>query len=233
MQTSGTESEGQPSTTYATSVGEAVVSAYYPRLTAAADAARSRAQGAFGIASAIGLFGAGLLVNLSTVSVWQRLLGAVALSAWLTASALYIRAVATPISTEATAQPDVKSDVNAFVRAVLTNAAAEREAIDRRQSLATRLAMVAVVLTAVTALSLLLVPRPQEHFEGTVALSTGGIEALAKLCPRRPRTVSGSLDVSSLGSKFLIVKASPGICQEDSVDLRLSSDEVVGIARHQ
>jgi MFS family permease len=216
---------------YAQSVSNAIISAYYPRVTAAADAARSRAQSASAIASAIagGLLGAGLVVNLATTPAWERLLGAAALFFWLFTSVLYIRAVASPVLSVSTTQ----LDSDAFVDAVLENARAERQAIDHRQKWATWLSFIAMALTTATVLGFLLIPRPQERVSATLSLSGPGAEALGRLCTNRPTSISGMLDPASLDSRYVIIAAQPGACKGRVVELHISSEQVLGAARTQ
>lgn len=228
MQTSGTAGGATPPRKYEASVSNAIISAYYPRVAAAADAVRSRAQGASAIASVIagGLLGAGLVANLPEAPRSVQVLGGATLVAWLLTSVLYIRAVAAPVRSLVGTQ--LGSD--AFVDAVLDNARAERRAIEQRQGWARWASFLAMALTAATALGLLLGPEP-DRVPATLSLSSAGADALGGLCSGRPTLISGMVEVASLDSRFVVVEAAAGRCQARAVELRISSEQVVGVAR--
>jgi MFS family permease len=214
---------------YDPSVRDAIVSAYYPRATAAADAARSRAQSAYAISSAIAgaLVATGLLADLSGVEAWVKILGALALSAWFVASSLYIRAVASPVPPlETAAQPTA----DAFVEAVLSNARSEREAIDSRQDTANKVSLLAMGLTASTLVFALLAPMPAEEKEAKLVLSPAGAGAITALCQGTPTVVAGNLDVSSLKTDFVVLKSAANVCGRDRVELRLPKKEIVALS---
>jgi hypothetical protein len=230
MQTSETGGGATPPRKYEESVSNAIISAYYPRVAAAADAVRSRAQGASAIASVIagGLLGAGLLFKPSEAPFSEQVLGVAALVTWLLTSALYIQAVAAPVRSVARTQ--LGSD--AFVDAVLDNARAERGAIERRQRWARWSSFVAMALTAATALGLLLGPQP-DRVPATLSLSSAGTDALGRLCSGRPTSISGMVEVASLDSRFVVVEVAAGACQGRVMELRISSEQVLGVARRR
>jgi hypothetical protein len=229
MQTSSAGSGSVASSKYAESVSNAIIEAYYPRATAAADAARSRAQGAFAITSAIAgsLLGVRLFGDLTILSDLVKRTGSAALLCWLLTAVLYLRAVATPVRTVRTTLQDRDS----FVDAVLDDARAERDVIDRRQTWATRAGLVAMGLTILAVVMALLRPDAQRLVPATVSLSSAGVATVEQVCASKQKVVEGSVDVASLGSHFVTIKTTPGKCQESTVELRIPSEQVTGIVR--
>ena len=111
----------------------AVVGAYYPKLVNSADTARSRAQAAYAVSNALagGLVGASLLTVFSTAATTTKSIGFAAVVAWIAASLLYVRAVASPLPPEV---PKNLKDGTAFVDYVLDASRTDRRTIDHRVS---------------------------------------------------------------------------------------------------
>jgi MFS family permease len=229
LKSSETPHDEPRSTRYAPPVRDAIIAAYYPRVAAAPDSARSRAQAAFAAVSAIAgaLVGVGLAANLSSVTSWARVSGSLAVLAWLAATLLFVRAVSAPVKPVPTATP---SDPDAFVDAVMTSARAEATAIDRRQALAARVSLGATILTALTVLLIQVIPGPLEHVKARITLSRDGVDAIGRLCPSRPEAIDGTLAVASLSSGFVEIKANPGSCKAKPVELRVSARQVLGVS---
>jgi hypothetical protein len=143
----------------ASDVREAVVAAYYPAAVAAADAARDRAQRAYGISSAIAasLVAFGAFSDFESRPLLVQIFGIVAITAWLAAALLFMFTIGSaPSATTTTYKtPD------AFVHAALERARTERDLVNRRQSYARKATVAAVVLTLLT-LTILISSRPAQ-----------------------------------------------------------------------
>lgn len=212
---------------YADDAVGAIANAYYPREIASADAARGRAQSAYAIASAIAalLLGAGLLVNLADSPVVVRLLGSVALVAWVGSAFLYLQAVASPIDLGgATAH---KGSYN-FVNFVLHRIGNERAEIDRRLVLANRVSVVALLLTVIAFIAgLFWVSADEERV--TMIVDDDGARLVDQLCGLESNTVDGVVAVEALSQDLVRIDVSAGDCGDRDVTLFLPKSSVVAL----
>lgn len=193
-----------------TDVRTAVVGAYYPHALAVPDRARSRAQAAYGIASAIAaaLVAAGVFGNLDQRSILVQVLGVAALVGWLLASGLYLIAVSRPF-VPATAN---QASADAFVNAALAAAKAERDKIDHWQNAAGIVSGLAVVVTVATLIAALVETPASDSKAATVALTDKGVAAVTAACRKRPTKISGSVSPSELDKEFVNMTLDAGIC---------------------
>jgi hypothetical protein len=189
----------------AAEVREAVVAAYYPAAVAAADAARDRAQRAYGISSAI----AGSLVAFGAFSDFEsrplavQILGIAATSAWLLAALLFMFTIGAARTTTATTYdtPD------AFVRGALDRARTERDSVNRSQSYARMATVAAVVLTLLTLVVLVAdPPSPASEVPGTASLTAAGLAEVRLSCSTASSSVAVALVPSALGSHYVAMR---------------------------
>jgi MFS family permease len=210
---------------YPERVVETIVQAFYSRATASPDAARARAQSAYGIASAVagGLVGGALIADLAALPRWLHVLGAAALAAWLVTTSLYVFAVAVPVNL--LVENDVRGS-NAFIDAVVINAVNERERIDKRQKRANIAAALAMVLTAATfTLGLFWSPRESTfrgvvHFNQTFQLACGGV-----------RSIAGLVYEDSVTEEMLQIRPHQRMCEKQSEILYFPRSQVSRIER--
>ncbi len=74
--------------------------------------------------------------------------------------------------------------------------------------------------------------QKQEGATATITLSREGADAIGRLCSGRRETIDGTLNLASLDSPFVVIRAAPGSCQtKSSVGLRISSGQILGITR--
>ncbi|MBG0567321.1 hypothetical protein [Actinoplanes aureus] len=169
-------------------VVEALGLAYYARATAAPDQARAQAQSGFAIASFLagGIVGAGILSGAGTLPIAVRVAAAVAVALWIVTALLYARAVGEPIRLDAAEQPDAE----AFVRKVLENAAAERDAVDAKRRRAYLVSVAAAAFTALAAVLGLLIRDGEKH--ATILLTPAGSASVEALCGSRVTELTAS-----------------------------------------
>jgi hypothetical protein len=137
-------------------VRDAIVAAYYPRALSSPDAARSRAQAGYTIASAIAaaLVAAGVLGDVESQGAVVQALGLSAIILWMTSAWLYMLAVAVPVRLV----EGLRLTEDAFVDTTLSNAKAERDEVDLRQGRARLASFGAVLLTVVAFAAALYIP---------------------------------------------------------------------------
>lgn len=202
----------------------AVASAHFSREIEAPSSARDRAQRAFTITGAVAttLVAAGVFTDVASASVLARALGISAVVAWAIATALYTRAVASPVERVA---EDKLSGAGEFVTAALAAARSEREEIDRRSVCAQRAVLVAIVVTLLALLSVLFAPTPTTQAELT--LTSAGITVVQSACPDalRGNHLRGRVQIASLEDDFVLIEPA-GRCAKSGVSLRVPKDDV-------
>lgn len=192
-------------------VQEVVIDAYYQQALAAPEAARRRAQAAYAIAAAIaaGLVAAGVLGKTTEHPALAVGVGAAAVCAWLLATSLFAVAVSSPF--EIASEP--WDSAEAVVRAALSAAAREREAVDRWQRRARWVAALAVVLT-LASVGIAVVGGRTRGEPSTLILTPAGAKAFRKLCDdntpsdRLTAKVEDSADDDAVVALYL----DPGTC---------------------
>ncbi|HLA13573.1 MAG TPA: hypothetical protein VJZ25_00995 [Gemmatimonadaceae bacterium] len=206
----------------------AVMNAYYPRVLAAPDSARNRAQAGWGIAGAVGtaLAGAGVFAT-DGEGRSVLVLGFLAIFLWLTASLLFIRAVAVP--SKAVGEGTSTSH-SGFVRTVFENARSERDQVDDRQKWARRALYSAVTATLATLL-VAVWPFTQATRSWRIILTDKGYETVALLCGEisLPLPVEGPHDL--LGADQVTLTVDAEHCHGRTVTLTLPRDLIAAAAR--
>jgi len=197
-------------TTYQT-----VAEAYYTKKIAAPTAARLNSQNAYTIAAAVAaaVITAGAFAGLETEPLGVRIVGTLALLAWMVTAALFMRAVAAPYL-RVESEPDKVFSRRAFVEAALANAKNEDATINGRQRQARWLAGIASLLT-VTAVGLaIFLPSSSATENVTVRLDKADQESLSELCRQRmPTVVSGTTDPDSLDDGTIRFDPDPEECK--------------------
>jgi MFS family permease len=217
--------------TYPKDVRTAVVGAYYPRAVAAADAARTRAQSAYAIASAVAaaLVAAGILTDIGDRPEWVQILGLAALAAWLVTAVLFMAAVAEPVQLTLPAR---LPDADHFIDAVLENVRQERAALEGRLGPAIVGTKIAVLLTVVAFLLVLFVPEEATTTNVSVVLNDKGAASIEALCGTSAITVTGQVDLSTLAEKYVPVTLNAESCGGQSMTVRLPQRYVVAVGEH-
>jgi hypothetical protein len=210
-------------------VTSAIVDAYYPWVLSLPDTARSRAQAAYGVASAIAavLVALGIFGKLGERPLAVQALGLLALCAWLSTALLFMRAVSA--SVEKTEVTEYR-DANAFAAAVVNASQRERMNIDNRLKPALGAAVAAAVITVIALGAIVRVPATVQSVAATVNLSKAGQQRVAAICGRPLRTVQGRLREASLRERFITITVDPAGCQGQRVRLHLRAEDVVGVA---
>jgi hypothetical protein len=209
-------------------VADEVVKAYYPTVVASGDSARTRAQTAYTIASAVAtaIVAAGIFGGIDDATCAVKLLGVAALAAWLAAAALFMFAVAGRIDPPVTGD---QPDASAFVRAVVGNAKFERSKIGERSANALRMSLVAMAITLVAVIVAWMEPTSSRAVDGTVALSPAGVAHVALLCGARPpNPMAGSFDPSSLTDEIVAIDVDASWCGNAKRTLRIRKVAIRG-----
>ncbi|ATO13734.1 hypothetical protein CO540_07775 [Micromonospora sp. WMMA2032] len=197
-----------PSTPLLTSVQEAVVQAYYPDRVRAASSARTRAQAAQSVVTVFAgaLVATFTLTALASAAPVTRVAGCVAVALWLFAAVLYVRAIATvvpPPPTAAREAPDARS----LIEEVLRRGDREARQVDRRQTWANLVSVVALAATVATFCAALFVEHPDKTRPGVLILGPDGQATLRALCgPAVGPKVEGKVDVRSMSGQFVSVR---------------------------
>ncbi|BAJ28064.1 MULTISPECIES: hypothetical protein [Kitasatospora] len=204
--------------------------AYYSDRVRSGSAARVRAQAA---QSTITLFAGGLVATLTFTALADRpvitqVSGIVAVSLWMVAAVMYLRAVALPVPALAWGG-GVTSRLN-LIEMVLEKADQEAAHVDRRQRGANAIAVLALIASAITVALGVLVGPAENSANGTVAVSQSYNNVLQELCGLSGNKVSGRIDISSLNSQFIKVEVSIGHCADGSTTLRIPKSEVTAIS---
>jgi hypothetical protein len=192
-----------------TQVRDAVVAAYYPRALAVADTARSRAQAAYGIASAIAaaLVAAGVFGDLDDRRTIVQIFGVAALALWLLAAGLFLVAVSAPFHET----PPNQKTAEAFVLETLGAATKERTRVEQFSIGAAIVAGLAALVTAATFALALFYPPTEEH-DAKVLLTAKGTASVEKACGSVPVPLKGQLVMDDLQKEFVAVKLDAGSC---------------------
>ncbi len=206
---------------------QAIIDAYYAAALSAGQVARNRAQAAFTITSGIvAVLVAGGLV--ADVGDWRPLaqgLGATALACWLLAAYAFLRAVASPVS----ALEEGAAGPTAFVRAVLTQARAERRTIEGRQAWAQRWSAGGLLLTFATVCALLLSQEGDaSRRSARVSLDPDAALAVRSVCAGTGSDVVGGIDPARTDEEFVEIR--DVVCAGHRRTLRVRATSVSAIA---
>ena len=190
---------------------DAVIGAYYPSALQAAESARTRAQAAYTIASAVAaaIVAGGVFGNIDKEPGWVQWLGVATLCAWLIAAGLFIYAITASVEPPITGD---QPDVNTFVHAALENVGNERKAVIDRQNSAYLVTAIAMVMTVALVISLLEAQPESAAVAGTLSLTGAGTTAVQSVCPSATAKVHGTFDPAKLGSTFVAITVDKGVC---------------------
>lgn len=186
----------------AADVSDAVVKAYYPAAVAAADAARDRAQRAYGVSSAIAasIVALGAFSDFESRPVGLQALGILTAAAWLASAVCFMYTIG---ASEPAAAGRSYGTSDEFVGAVLERARKERDAVNERQAWARRISAVAVALTLLT-ISLFALAHPvSDDVDGDLQLVRPLQPELASLCPHLADSTHVSLAVATLEHNYV------------------------------
>lgn len=210
-------------------VRKTVVDAYYRKLLDAPEAARRRAQAAYAITAAVAaaLVTAGAFAGLAREPLSVRILGPLALVAWLVAAGLYIRAVGTPY--EDPKQQEAAKGVEAFLTEVLRVSASEYTAIGERQTKALWATLVAVVMTLIVAVFALFLPSTSTFKAGSLRLDPTARAELNDICTLDvDKVIEASINTVAAPGGIVQVKLPAGTCTANTATTTsFEPDEVV------
>lgn len=209
-------------------VRDAVIRAHYARLMASPDAARARAQAAYGIASAIAvvIVTAGFVGDLDSQPPGVQAVSVVALIAWLVTAALFLHTVSSAFEIDVVS----KSSEDVVVAATLDGIRDERARIDAWQRRAQFAAAVAALLTVVAFVAALRADRGQAEETAMITVSAAESGSLEDSCGPMPATLVGKVAESSLREKFVNVTLDPGMCGPASVRVAVPRGAILGLA---
>lgn len=205
-------------------VGE-VNKAYYSTVLMAPERARTRALNASTIAgtAAGALVAAGAIGDVERLPWWIALCGYVTVLLWLAAATAYLAAVAGP-ARAAGAGPAVNEGADAAAVSAQRKIAATEQRlrlIQRRAGVAHRLAVAAVVATALIIGLTAVAARGDAREQATVVLSADGARELGRVCGTVRGTVRARVDPQSLGGDVLRLELGERVCAgRDEVSLR-------------
>ncbi|HYQ12796.1 MAG TPA: hypothetical protein VEP94_05035 [Solirubrobacterales bacterium] len=205
-----------------------VIREHYARVMANADAARARAQAAYGIVSAIAiaLMAAGLLGGVDTQPPGVQALTVAALVAWLAAAALFLHAVSSPFEIN----PLPTSSDEALTKAVLDGVRAERAKIDGWQRRAQMVAAVAALLTVAAFLSALYSEDTSGRETALITLTSNGAASMQRTCGSGPSTFSGKVAKADLEGEIVEIELAPGVCGDTSVNVAIPRSAILALA---
>lgn len=178
----------------------ATADAYYGRVLAEADEARTRAQSAFSVASLIAgtLAAAGIFSDRLEASLPLAVLWSIAVIAWVASAVAFLWTVSAGHPTER----DADSTTATFVDTVITRTRTSRDEVLDRLKIALWLTTLACVASTATLIGFLVVGAPSR--EVVVWLSPAGSARLASPCGA-PRRIGGRVDAKELTAKRLVV----------------------------
>jgi len=209
-------------------VVQAVINAFYPAVLGSADAARTRAQNGYTIASAVAaaIVAAGVSGGFASTVLAVKILGVVALVLWLAAAAGYIYAVAgrVPSAEGIAIGPDQ------FTLDVVQKAREAREKVEGRASVAQYLTFAAVVATAAALGLAALFPHKSTTATAHVLLSKSGAADVARLCSTRSDVIEAKVEPEAVGKTAVVVTPVPTACGNHEPTLHLLGKDVVAVA---
>lgn len=215
----------------AEAVVKAVVDAYYPEALKEAGSARSRAQGGYAIAAAIGtaIVAAGVGGGLGSEREVVQVVGVLAVVAWLAAALLYSWAVSGPVDLPSA---ETAADKETFVRHVLDSVRAQRAAIEKRSGYAFSATVGAVIVTLAALVLALTTAAPAARSHGQIVLTKLGRDSVGTICGQRRAVVSGTVDPGALGSTFVTVAIDGRDCgdADEPVEVRFARGSIASFA---
>ena len=202
----------------------AAANAYYAREINKPEAARSRAQAGFGIASAAAviLITAGVVTKFQTLPIWVLVIGLATLLLWFATAATFLWAVSAPITNPpADLFPEGQQEAATFVELAVVGANWHAKRINDRLRWAVSAAAVAAVLTL---LSLVLVvtisPTDPRTEVADLSLASKAFRTVSRICPASV--------VAPPPYNVILGAIDPNDTSDDVISLRLNSSECHG-----
>ncbi|MFJ7986485.1 hypothetical protein [Streptomyces sp. NPDC096351] len=207
--------------------------AYYAERVRSGSGARARAQAA---QSTVTLFAGGIVAALTFTQLANRALttqlaGVGAVTLWLLAAVLYLRAVAQPVGP--LAGPSHARDRLDLLNAVLKRADDEAAQVDRRQKHANRVVVGALIVSVLT-VGLAAVGGPKEEkASGAVVVSPAYTKNINKVCTVKDARITGRIDKASLGTPFVSITVASKECgngADKKIELVIPKSAIQAIA---
>lgn len=237
---------------------EAIISGHYGRALAEPVNARARAQWAYTVASATAaaLVTAGILSDLPSYPWPVKVLGVLALSAWVVTAGLFMRVariveiehrregkeVITEAGGELAPQPGPAKEnqehqtpperllgAKEFAFKALRRADDEASAIDQRLGEATGASWIALILTVLAFLAVLLFPLHAETVSARLVLTDEGQATLEAVCDAEVASLEGELEEGTLGEDFAVVRVAAGECTTEETTVLLAPKQVEAV----
>lgn len=208
-----------------------LMNAFYPALLAEPSTVRTRAQSAYTVASAIaaGLVTAGAAGGIAHAAGYVQLTGVAAVGGWLITAALFIN-----ISRGVTTPPHKSGMLRAeeFVTEALRLTLNETKTLESRLTLASRATFSSLGLTAAALfLALFVSPPAAEQTHVTLFLSPAGQKTLHAACESLDSSVTGEVNLTSLGDAYVTVSNVKECTAQDDATLGIPGKEIRGYSR--
>ncbi|GAA4920000.1 hypothetical protein HD597_006073 [Nonomuraea thailandensis] len=203
-------------------VVDAVGGAYYEGRVRSGTSARTRAQTA---GSTITLFAGGLVAALTFTALAghplaTRAAGVFSVLLWLCAAMLYVWAISLPVHQLVKIRE--ATDADDFVAKVLHKADIETDEVDKRQKWATRTAIAALSLSALTFALAVLVGPAEKSVPGMIILDQKGLASLTGACRfPPPNPIEGSVKEATLTTSFVEIAVKRDTCAPGVTVLRI------------
>jgi len=213
------------------------VEAYYPTVIVGAPAAaRARAQAGYTIAAAIAtaLVTAGVFTDFEKRHVAVKVLGGLALGAWIASALTFMWAVSIGFFYKRRELRRMERITKQNLKRVIEVLRTEEQRINVTIFVAVIFACVASAVTIATFLAALFVsPTIQANEQvATLVLGKHGQSTVQALCPHRPttNTLSGKLDVGSLKKDLVDIVVPAGNCAATPAKLSIPRAQVLGVS---
>lgn len=209
-------------------VVQAVINAFYPAVLGSADAARTRAQNGYTIASAVAaaIVAAGVFGDFASAVLAVKILGVVALVLWLAAAAAYIYAV----SGRVPSAEGIAIGADQFTLDVVQKAREAREKVEGRSSVAQALTFAAVIATAGALGTAAFFPHKSTTVTAHVLLSRSGVADVSRLCSTRSDIIEAKVEPEAIGKPAVALTPVPTACGSHEPTLHLLGKDVLAIA---
>ncbi|MCO1613972.1 hypothetical protein M8C11_04560 [Micromonospora sp. CPM1] len=160
--------------------------------------------------------------SLASAAAITRVAACISIFCWLAAAVCYVRAIATGISPAPDAINEI-ADPAVLIREVVKRGDREALQVDRRQSVANAVSLVALAATLAT-MALALFVKGQEK-PGVLVLTDKGQADLEALCGRSGQRVEGTVDIASITGAYIAVEV-PHCGDRRNVTLRFAKESV-------
>ena len=197
-------------------VVKTVIDSYYSRGVAAADRARDGSEKGYTIAGAIAaaLVATGLLTNLDKRPELVQVLVLSAVGIWLVAVMLFIWAVAVPVTSAETRDPDAAgwSSEADFVQGVGKEVKDELNQLRKRQKAAIFTTVLAVGLTVAALIAGTADPGGASPEKARIALTRQGDVALRRICGSSVADIYATVNPDDLANEVVPLNLPAGEC---------------------